>query len=282
MPGSIDPNGLAFQSHLAVGGKCTRAYAIPHQGDYMNRLTVGALSILLLGFAGFASAELKKLREWPIALPEPSPEIKKQYEYDPEAGATTSKLLSLTSRVFKDGAEINTQTTHYRNAMPVSGSGNWNTLLPVYHGFSGLFTSMGYKAVKLKYASSGPWPAKEFKIYTEHVSAQGVSKTASACKQIKSIKADRYFVALPGNIHVYECLVKFGGTSGDFTFAPDSQPWMNIYSDYLGVVMSAFYKDPQVIPGIRTEAEYKFSDINGREQVVVAEETDLRSKLSQL
>ncbi|WP_449440751.1 hypothetical protein [Pseudomonas migulae] len=247
----------------------------------MNRLTVAALSTVLLACVGHASAELKKLRDWPIALEVPSPEIKKQYEYDPEAGAATSKLLSYTSRVFKDGVEVNTQTTNYRNSSPVSGSGSWNTLLPVYHGFGVFFTSP-MKTTKLKYSSSGPWPANEFKIFSENVNSQGVNKSATVCKQVKALKADRYLAVLPGSIYIYECLMKYGGTSGDFTYAPDALSLMNVYSDYLGIVISGFYKDSQVTPGLRVKGEYKFLDVNGKEQVVVAEDVDMRSKFSNL
>jgi len=247
----------------------------------MSRLTVAALSAVLLAYVGHASAELKKLRDWPPAIEAPSPEIKKQYEYDPEAGAATSKLLSSTSRIFKDGVEVNTQTINYRNSAPVSGSGSWNTSLPVYHGFTGFFTSP-IKTTKLKYSSSGRWPANEFKIFAENVDSQSMNKSATACKQVKSLKADRYFAVLPGNVYVYECLVKYGGTSGDFTYAPDAMSLVNVYSDYLGVVISAFYKDPQVTPGVRVKGEYKFLDASGKEQVIVAEDVDIRSKFSQL
>ncbi|VVN00591.1 hypothetical protein PS662_03325 [Pseudomonas fluorescens] len=247
----------------------------------MNRLTIAALSAVLLAYVGHASAELKKLRDWPAALEAPSPEIRKQYEYDPEAGAATSKLLSSTSRIFKDGAEVNTQITNYRNSTPVSGTGSWNTLLPAYHGFSAFFTSP-MKTTKLKYSSSGPWPASEFKIFSENINPQGVGKSATACKQVKNLKADRYLATLPGNIYTYECLMKYGGTSGDFTYAPDALSLINMYSDYLGIVISSFYIDPSVTPGLRVRGEYKFVDVNGKEQIVVTEDADMRSKFSQL
>ena len=220
----------------------------------MNRSPLIALSVLMMIHIGTAEAELKKLREWPSSIPSPNPEIKRQYEYDPEAGAVTKNLIS-TSRIVTAGQDtlMNSQV-YYRNGYPKSWSKDGTQSgVSAYHGFIWISSMKDSSTSKIKYTSSGNWPAKSIKGMTETIGKDGDTlKSGIDCLQIGVSAATTIFQGLPGNIYRYNCVSHFGSISpsGTLIYNPPPQRDVWLYSDYLDMLVTIYNNNaPQLVNG---------------------------------
>ncbi|SDR38864.1 hypothetical protein SAMN04490186_5913 [Pseudomonas grimontii] len=250
----------------------------------MNRPTLLVLSTLVAVYMDTAVSELKKYREWPSAVRVPSPEIKRQYELDPEAGAISSKLLS-TSHSFMYGSRVvSSSYVNYKNSVAVSGTQGWNYGVSVYHGFS-MFTSFDLATTqKFLFQAKGKWPANDLKIYTESVDTKGnLSKVGISCRQIKSFPASNIFPSLPGKLYKYECSNSTGTISDGFTWAPGVQTYTTYYSDYLDTpIFNDMKFDPPVVDGVQgiTTMTYSFIDQTSGQQKITLPDVEMKSLFS--
>jgi hypothetical protein len=155
-----------------------------------------------------SSAEMKKLRDWPAAIPAPSAELKKQYEYDPAAGAGSNKLISIESTLANPYGSTLTKI-NYVNGAPVSGVGDWSTYVMAYHWFLYIASGSTMNTKVVNYTDSGSWPSKSIKflVVNDSNTANYRIKTTgiTECKQGRSFVASNIFPSLPGKVYEYKC-----------------------------------------------------------------------------
>jgi hypothetical protein len=251
----------------------------------MSRSVLFVCSTLMMVYMDVAVCDLKKYREWPPAVKVPTPDIKRQYEYDPEAGAISKKLIS-TSYKFMYGSKVVSSTQiNYKNSAAISGTAGWNYGVATYHGF-GFISSFDLAVTqKLIYQSQGKWPADAVKVYMESVDAKGnVTKTGSVCRQKKSFHASSIFPTLPGKLYRYECSVSTGMISDGFTWAPGAHTVISYYSDYLDTsIFTDTNYDPPVVDGVQGFATttYLFVDDSGVQQNIILPEAEMKAVFSQ-
>lgn len=251
----------------------------------MNRPMLIALGALMTVYIDPAVSELKKYREWPALVKVPTPEIKRQYEFDPEAGAISAKLLSLSYNFSYGSRVASSSFINYTNSAAVSGAEGWNVGVSVYHGFAMIMSFDLATTQKLIYQSQGKWPASALKIYSESMDAKGnLTKTGLTCKQIKSFPASNIFPSLPENLYRYECSTSTGSISNGFTWAPGAHTYETYYSDYLDMPIFTDLKlEPPVIDGITgySTAIYSFIDKSGNKQKITLPEAEMKNKFLQ-
>lgn len=246
----------------------------------MKRLTATALSVLMVTCVGQATAELKKQREWPSSIPAPSPELKKQYEYDPEAGGASDKLVSTTDVLTQGPKTLRDQRIEYRKGVPVSGNGGWFKMVMVYHGYAAMYTTPELSVVSVKFSSTGPWPAKSFKVFTESRTPGGdPSKVAFSCTEKTAFSADDVFKGLPGKIYVHDCKFFYAADHSP-ELSPEGEPYVSYYSDYLGMPVFAKQK-PLTLPGgeLVTTYGFTFLDKTGIQKTITFTDSYIRTKL---
>jgi hypothetical protein len=208
---------------------------------------------------------MTKLRSWPAAIPAPSLEMKKQYEFDPAAGAGNSKIISIET-TYANSAGSSTTKINYVNGAPVSGTGEWQSYVMAYHWF--LYISSGYLTTKVvNYSDSGNWPSKSLKFLVSTVvdGKHNVMKmtSISECIQKNSFLASSAFPSLPGKVYEYRC-TSSGSTSlttksNNDTTENGTEPTSSTmyYSDYLD--MNLMYK----LVGVQQWVTYKIEFIGG-------------------
>jgi hypothetical protein len=190
-----------------------------------------------------SSAEMTKIRTWPAAIPAPSAEIKKQYEYDPAAGAANSKLISIET-ITTNSAGSFTKKINYVNGSPVSGTGDWQSFLMAYHWF--VYIASGATAAQVvNYHDSGNWPSKSIKSLSSFNSDEKhyTSKHTFLleCMQSKSFVASGIYPSLPGKVYEYKCVtssslamtMKYNNNTTEDGTAPSKSTIY--YSDYLDI-----------------------------------------------
>lgn len=245
----------------------------------MNSPMKICVSTLLVLFVGNAGAELKKLREWPSQVPVPSPELKRQYEFDPEAGAVSPRLVS-TSTMVSSGSQIyQSSGVNFKNGVPVSGKTGWNWGVSAYHGFAMIMTKPTMSTSKLKFQSSSPWPPSELKLYSESTMSGQTFKSGIACIKNKTLAASTIFPTLPGSLVRYECNTSTGSTHENFTWAPGPQNYTTYYSDYLDSPIFTDTGAKQL--GVVTVQEFNFLSPQGKEQKITIDYDKMRAALSQ-
>ena len=198
-------------------------------------------------------AEMTKVRSWPAAIPVPSAELKKQYEYDPAAGAVSDKVVSVESTTTDAGVSTSVKV-NYSGGMPVSGVNRWADAVLAYHGFSS-FMATQYESLKiytksLNYSESGGWPSKSLKILLTNIAKDenSISEIAllTECVQIRSFNASVSFPLLPGRVYEYKCIAssasKLTSTRPEVSREPyeigsEKYPSIIYYSDYLDTVL---------------------------------------------
>jgi hypothetical protein len=196
---------------------------------------------------------MKKLRDWPAAIPAPSVELKKQYEYDPAAGAGNDRIISIAyaQRGYNsDGS--NSVNSIYANGVPVSGTGKWKQFF-AYHGFA-FVTSDEIPTTSINYSDAGQWPAKSLKMLIVYASDNFVSKEIHECSQGRSIDARNVFSTLPGKVYEYKCSVSMSSQIiNEMNHSPDGVHYRYIlyYSDYLDISLMS-----------RTDPSYNYTTYN--------------------
>lgn len=243
------------------------------------------ITFLILFVTSYAyGADLKKLRDWPPQTPVHSQELKRQYEYDPAAGAISNKLTSI-STTFSYGTRVaSSSRVEFRNSQNVSGGESAAYGLTAYHTFVSIMTSPQFKTQKVKFSQSTPWPANEFKIYTEYVHQGVTTKNAMICRKAMSFNATNIFPKLPGHIYRYDCDTTSGTITDGFTIAPDAHLTKYYYSDYLDAQIFADTGfDFHVMDGIQgmSNSEIGFIDSSGQAQKIQLNEAEMRIRLSQ-
>jgi hypothetical protein len=211
--------------------------------------TVIFCSGLLLSLQSLA--ELAKLRSWPAAISVPSAELKKQYEYDPAAGAISDKLISVETTI-GHSAGSSTTKTNYVNGAPVSGTGDWAVGMSAYHGFASIM-AFSMTTESINYRDSGNWPAKSIKVHSVtslKSMANYEQRSISECTQSRSFSAGSMFPTLPGKIYEYKCV----GTGSTYMLVSNQgvenglppTRYTAYYSDYLDMnLMSKVEGSPQ-------------------------------------
>lgn len=197
-----------------------------------------------------SSAEMQKLRSWPAAIPVPSAELKKQYEYDPAAGAGSDKLLTVeTTHVNSAGSTIT--KINYVNGMPVSGTGDWSSYVMAYHWF--LYISSGAMKTKvINYTDSGSWPSKSVKflvvMQSDRKNSSFKTTDITECLQGGSFIASSAFPSLPGKVYEYKCVTTSASSldMNNQTSESGTDPFrsMYYYSDYLDMLLFYKYESP--------------------------------------
>ena len=185
-----------------------------------------------------SSAELTKLRSWPAAIPVPSAELKKQYEYDPAAGAGSDKLISIDSTTGHD-AGSSSMKVNYVNGAPVSGTGDWSGAMSAYHGFASIMSS-SMTTESINYKDAGNWPSKALKVHSV-LSMKSMynyeQRSIIECTQSRSFSAASMFPTLPGKVYEYKC----NSTGSTFMVMNNQKNGLTpmqytlYYSDYLDI-----------------------------------------------
>lgn len=207
---------------------------------------------------------LKKQRDWPASIKVPDAALKEQYEYDPAAGAISAKLLS-TTQTFKGNAVLR----QYSNGAPAGGSAGWADHLYAYHGFAAISSGSGMRTRVVKFQSSGAWPAKSFKVYSEVVADSGLNiRVLTQCELLASFPAAQALdPKLPGKIHKFDCKTQTlseGVVDGmQFDKNAETYPGISYYSDYLDVVIDGR-------SGLDTplQQQLEFLDASGQRQTI--------------
>lgn len=220
------------------------------------------------------SESLKKQREWPSAMPQISAQLKEQYEYDPEAGAGSNKLLSVT--VVNAARESKYQAvTVFRDGSPTEWEGRdlmtgkntpYVKTLWAYHGYGALFISAENPVEQLVFEPSEKWPARQFKVLTAFRDGM---KFMFSCEMKSKVSASTVFPQLPGGLYTYDC------SSRTNSVYASANGWVtSVYSDYLDIqVASEINKnktpDMTVFQGSSVETTIRFYDLKGVVQSIV-------------
>jgi hypothetical protein len=182
-----------------------------------------------------------KIRSWPAAIPVPSAEMKKQYEFDPAAGAVNSKLISIETTTTNSAGSF-PKKINYVNGAPVSGTGDWQSYVMAYHSF--VYIASGSTETKVvNYSDSGNWPSKSLKflssIHSDEKSYTSKITLLSECMQSRSFLASSIYPPLPGKVYEYKCAtsgsmvmtMKYNKNTTQDGIAPSRSTIY--YSDYL-------------------------------------------------
>lgn len=246
----------------------------------MNGPITFCAGVLALAFVCNAGAELKKLRNWPSGVPEPTSEIKRQFEYDPDAAAISPSLTFASIKVSYGSKIGSIHRVNYQDSSPVSGAKDWNFSVSAYHGFIPVMTS----TTKMKFQKDSAWPSANFKTYYEYTYDGTATKVGLVCKRIKSPPAASIFPELPGQIYRYDCAVTSATESNGYIHAPNLPVAKNYYSDYLDTTIyaDAGYKS-LVVEGVEQTitVEFGFNDKAGNPKKITLIDSQMRSVFDQ-